>query len=644
MLMTGIHNFTVRAAPVAQIGTPTLEWAYGGCYASWCETGWYSSPAVADLDNDGNMEVLGAAYTLWALNGEDGSTQWSVPPPVSGARTWPGVVVADIDADGDLEVVTAHGSGYVRVVDHTGNAVWTRHNFSSELRGLSAYDLDNDGTMEIIVTAAIGNRTNTRVYEHDGTTRSGWPQLSSDTGYAWGVFNDNAAIGDLDGDGFGEIVVPSDVHYVCTYEANGNQLPVHSMYTGRQFWGQVGVHVDHAVDIRGYAHCGTEHRPNFAHTPAIIADVNSDGTQEAIIMGNVYNCGTNPYTSLYEMPFIFNADRTRWSGSGYDWTVIPVPPDLNAAKPLSENYNVIESNMSNPVVADLNSDGEMEILYSSYDGRVHAYQLNKNERSGWPFDVHTGGPYRFASEPVVADLDNNGQAEVIFTTWTQKNSNLKGDLIILDSNGTVLHQIPLPANRSNSPTWNGALAAPTLANIDGDANLEIVVNTAYAGIVAYDVPGTENAQILWGTGRGNYQRTGSILTGSLYASSKQVQPTLPEAGDVMTYTITLKNPGPELSDVLVTDTLPSGVNYLGNLSASSGTYGESGGVITWTGTVSRGMPVAIIFSTTVDPSLTDPTALVNTALINDGRGNVLSRQALAIANGFGIYLPLIHKN
>jgi uncharacterized repeat protein (TIGR01451 family) len=276
---------------------------------------------------------------------------------------------------------------------------------------------------------------------------------------------------------------------------------------------------------------------------------------------------------------------------------------------------------------------------------MHAYQLNKNERPGWPYNVYAGsGAYRFASEPAVADLDNNGQTEVIFTTWTQKNSNLQGDLIILNSNGVVLHKIPLPNNRSSSPTWNGALAAPTLANIDNDANLEIVVNTVYAGLVAYDVPGSENAKILWGTGRGNYQRTGSILTGSLYGSGKQVQPTLPEPGDVLTYTITLKNPGPDLPNVVVTDTLPAGVTYLGNLWASSGTYGQSGGVITWMGTVTGGVPITIRYRGTVNPLLTDPTVLASSALINDGRGHVLPRQALAIVNGLATYLPVIQKN
>jgi len=34
-----------RAAPALQ--APMLKWQRGGC-TSWCETGWYSSPAVAD--------------------------------------------------------------------------------------------------------------------------------------------------------------------------------------------------------------------------------------------------------------------------------------------------------------------------------------------------------------------------------------------------------------------------------------------------------------------------------------------------------------------------------------------------------------------------------------------------------------------
>src|SRR5690606_21172708 len=85
--------------------------------------------------------------------------------------------------------------------------------------------------------------------------------------------------------------------------------------------------------------------------------------------------------------------------------------------------------------------------------------------------------------------------------------NATGKLHILDDQGNVLHEVELP-KAFGGGDWNGALAAPTLANLDSDPDLEVVLNTAHAGFVAYDLPGTANARILWGTGRGSYQRTG----------------------------------------------------------------------------------------------------------------------------------------
>jgi hypothetical protein len=117
------------------------------------------------------------------------------------------------------------------------------------------------------------------------------------------------------------------------------------------------------------------------------------------------------------------------------------------------------------------------------------------------------GFYRFASEPVVTDLDNNGAAEVIFTSWPQKGGNRVGKLHILDALGSVLYEADLPAPFSGD--WNGGLAAPTLANIDADADYELVINTSHSGVIAYDLPGTAGARILWGTGRGGFLRSGA---------------------------------------------------------------------------------------------------------------------------------------
>jgi uncharacterized repeat protein (TIGR01451 family) len=604
---------------------------------------------VADLDQDGKPEVIGAAYSIFFLDGASGTQEKRISPP--GGRQWPSLVVADLEGDEQLEIVSAHGDGYLHVFDRSGEPIWSRQPTpGNELRSLAAYDLEGDGDLEIIV-ASTRKDDQWYLYEHDGNLRAGeWPQHSPDSdtnGYTAGCFNENIAAGDLDGDGRAEIVGPNDTHYLAAFQDDGAQMQANPVYGtnpngSQKVWSRVGMHVDHSVDLRGYAHCGTEHRPNFAHSAPIIVDVNGDGTLEAVVVGNVYNCGTDPYSSLYEMPYILNADRTRWSGDGFDWTVLPTTD--GKAAPLSENYNQIENNRPNPVAADLDGDGNLEIIYPSYDGRLHAYWLDKSEHGSWPYSVYdpAEGFYRFASEPVVADLDNNGKAEVIFASWVEKGTHQTGKLHILDFLGSPLQEVDLPP-AFGSPDWNGALAAPTLDDIDGDSDLEVVLNTAHSGLVAYDLPGTAEANILWGTGRGNYQRSGSILQGSLAGSEKRVDRFLAEPGDRLTYTITWRNPGLTLPAAALTDTLPVEVDYAGGLWASSGVASESTNVITWSGAVHPGKAVTIHFDVTVSAGITDTTSVVNQAQIADGRGNVWLRQARTLINGFGVYLPLVKR-
>jgi hypothetical protein len=512
---------------ISPVQAPVLKWQHGGCYSSWCETGWYSSPAVADLEGDGSIEVIGSAYSIFVLDGSTGVLEWQLksghdrsqnPDSVSNVgRTWPGIVISDVDLDDELEIVSAHGEGYVSIYDHAGyfESGWPMQlTPGAEIRSLAVGDVDNNDDKEILICSTrLDNQW--FLLDHNGTTRSGWPVHSPDSdsnGYAAGCYNQNVSLGDLDGDQRAEIIGPNDTHYVVGFNDNGTPLRAHSIYgqVGGQNkpWARVGVHVDHLVDLRGYAHCGSEHRPNFASSAPILVDLNNDSVLEIVMVGNVYNCGTNPYTSLYEMPFIFTLDRTRWSGNGFDWTLLPVP-DGDAA-PLSEDWQVIESNQPNPVAADLDSDGFLEILFPSYDGRLHAYWLDKTEHGNWPYSVYNPGEgfYRFATEPVVADLNRDGQAEVIFASWAQIGSQHTGKLHILDYHGNPLHELALPMAYKGSWNWNGALAAPTLANIDGDPDLEIVLNTSHSGFVAYDLPGTSNALILWGTGRGSYLRAG----------------------------------------------------------------------------------------------------------------------------------------
>jgi hypothetical protein len=119
-------------APVNVIAAPALKWAYGGCFSSWCQTGWYSSPAVADINGDGKPEVLWGSYDLAAVSGTDGQLVWRAS---SSNRVWPGVVVADLTGDGSNEIIVGRSGGQVTVYSASGSVVDGRRSAPADSLG-----------------------------------------------------------------------------------------------------------------------------------------------------------------------------------------------------------------------------------------------------------------------------------------------------------------------------------------------------------------------------------------------------------------------------------------------------------------------------------------------------------------------------
>jgi uncharacterized repeat protein (TIGR01451 family) len=119
---------------------------------------------------------------------------------------------------------------------------------------------------------------------------------------------------------------------------------------------------------------------------------------------------------------------------------------------------------------------------------------------------------------------------------------------------------------------------------------------------------------------------------------------LPLPGAPLTYTIFLTNPGPLLSSVRMTDTLPNNAYLVnGSIVASSGSWGRNGNVLTWTGAVSPSLKVTVTYVMTTSSAITVPTVILNTALINDGLGNIHTRTAGVVLNGYRMYLPIVRK-
>ena len=66
---------------------PTPKWQYKGCFSSWCQTGWYASPAVADLNGDGKPEVIWSPYSIFVVD---------APPAAQSGAFAPATIAAAI--------------------------------------------------------------------------------------------------------------------------------------------------------------------------------------------------------------------------------------------------------------------------------------------------------------------------------------------------------------------------------------------------------------------------------------------------------------------------------------------------------------------------------------------------------------------
>lgn len=166
---------------------------------------------AADLTGDGILDIIGSSDTDTTLAWYDGSNDFSrsLIDSISG-RNFYSVVAADLDNDQDMDIVYAayldSELGWYENTNGDGTA-WTRSTIASSLNGIRDIypaDMNNDGFLDIVVvhpgaTAAIA------WFENDGNANPGFG--SKKTINNVGTFPHGVRIGDLNEDGYNDIVV-----------------------------------------------------------------------------------------------------------------------------------------------------------------------------------------------------------------------------------------------------------------------------------------------------------------------------------------------------------------------------------------------------------------------------------------------------
>jgi FOG: WD40-like repeat len=121
----------------------------------WSNTSVVSDAAVAiaDVDNDGEIEVIVADNfgRFYALRGTDGSVKWEV---VTGLFYGSAPAVEDVDGDGIKEIFVNFGGNYTCRINGTGSLAWCVYGYSRiSFNGLESVvigpDINGNGTKDI---------------------------------------------------------------------------------------------------------------------------------------------------------------------------------------------------------------------------------------------------------------------------------------------------------------------------------------------------------------------------------------------------------------------------------------------------------------------------------------------------------------
>lgn len=307
--------------------------------------------------------------------------------------------------------------------------VWQRDLPGATVRESSPtlVDLDADGSLEMV----FGSH-DSKVWAIHGTTgqtAAGWPQRVTDR------VNSSAAAADVDGDGRAELFIGAG-----TAEAEGGAL-----YSFQH---------DGAQRFRLQAADKAFPAPAVHSTPAI-GDV--DGTADQNV-----SFGTLGLLSAWSVSSSGNV-RT---GCGVD-----VEYPTGACWP----YYTDDTSFSSPALADADGDGIDDVIIGadSSSGAPVDHQggfmraLNHNRTVIWEFALND----IVRSSPSIGDIDGDGKLEVVFGAgdfWGGTDSTKVFALNL--ENGTPVAGWPKQTDGVTN-------ASPTLADLDGDGELDVAIGT-----------------------------------------------------------------------------------------------------------------------------------------------------------------------
>ena len=354
---------------------------------------------------------------------------------------------ADTDQDGDIDVLMFDSAGQLRFYENSGsinNAIFNQDtiifasNFFLNIDNLhngrlSLVDIDNDGDQDLFITNSSGN---IRAFLNDGTanfteTSPLFPTMT--------VFNDfQLSFTDWDQDEDMDAFIGATDGKIRFYqntdnifvEQTGTANPLNSINVGNR-------------------------------SSPIWFDINNDGKDELLI-GNSY--GSLLFYQLNNLAIL----QQHLQNLSNPFVSIPILRD------------------SQPHLADMDQDGDLDLLVASTDGAQYYENLGTADYPQFGINLDTGE----AASPFLIDIDADQDLDMII-------GSADGDLDLVFNMGDQNQAHFVPASTNNSNFFNTITkisnSIPAVGDLNADGLQDIIVGNKNGNIKLYMNQGTASS-------------------------------------------------------------------------------------------------------------------------------------------------------